>query len=548
MPPRAVLYARYSTAMQSAASVEDQLRLLRQRAQREGWAVSAEHADRAISGTVRDRPGLTAALRAIEAGEAGVLLAESLDRLSRDQEDLAALFKRVRFHGARLVTLSEGEIGTLHIGMGGTMAALFLEQLGEKVRRGQIGRVEAGRIPGGISYGYRKVVRLGADGEPERGLREVCEAEAAIVRRIFAEYAAGCSPRAIVARLNAERVPGPRGGLWRTNAVIGHRGRGNGILHNALYRGRIVFNRQRFVKDPETRRRLSRANPRDALVEHEVPDLRVVDEELWNAAQARAAAYAGRPAHQARRPKRLLSGLMRCGVCGGTATIVTADRWGCSSRFQTGACGNGVTVSNRLAQKRVWAAIDRHLLHPDVVAAYLDEWRLAAAEQRRSAIADRAALDRRLAELEREEERLVAAIAAGIPLDGLAARARDLSAERARLIAEAEAAARDAPETLIHPGMVEHYRRQVDQLHRLADADDDVRRAGRELLAGLVEAIDLTPRADGKNGADLTLHGKLAAFLTQDATMPATPEGGGHTVELVAGVGFGLCRTIPIAA
>ena len=281
----AVLYARYSTALQSQASVEDQFRLLRQRAEREGLRVVGEHADPAISGTVRNRPGLNAAIAAIDSGEARVLLAESLDRISRDQEDLAGLYKRIRFAGARIVTASEGEIGTIHIGMGGTMSALFLEQLAEKVRRGHVGRVKAGRVPGGLSFGYRKVRAFGPDGEPEKGLREIDEDQAAIVRRIFDEYVAGKSPVAIARGLNAEGIPSPRGGVWRANAITGSRKRGNGILHNRLYIGEIVYNRQAFRKDPDTRKRVSRPNAEAETVSQSVPDLRIVEAEVWEAAQ-----------------------------------------------------------------------------------------------------------------------------------------------------------------------------------------------------------------------------------------------------------------------
>ncbi len=55
-----------------------------------------------------------------------MVLAEALDRLSRDQEDVAALFKQLRFAGVRLVTLAEGEISELHVGLKGTMNAPFL--------------------------------------------------------------------------------------------------------------------------------------------------------------------------------------------------------------------------------------------------------------------------------------------------------------------------------------------------------------------------------------------------------------------------------------
>ena len=82
------------------------------------------------------------------------MLAEALDRLSRDQEDIAALHKRLRFLGVQLVTVGEGEIGDLHIGFKGAMNALYLKDLADKTRRGLEGRVRAGRSGGGLCYGY----------------------------------------------------------------------------------------------------------------------------------------------------------------------------------------------------------------------------------------------------------------------------------------------------------------------------------------------------------------------------------------------------------
>ena len=109
--------------------------------------------------------------------------AEALDRLSRDQEDVAALFKRVRHADVRIVTLAEGEIGELHIGLKGTMNALFLKDLADKTRRGLRGRVEQGRSAGGLSFGYDIVRALDGGGEPVRGGRAINDAQAATRHR-----------------------------------------------------------------------------------------------------------------------------------------------------------------------------------------------------------------------------------------------------------------------------------------------------------------------------------------------------------------------------
>ena len=79
-----------------------------------------------------------------------VVLAESLDRFSRDQEDTAGLFKRLTFAGVNIVTLAEGDITHLHIGFKGTMNALFLKDLAEKTHRGLRGRIEDGKSAGGF--------------------------------------------------------------------------------------------------------------------------------------------------------------------------------------------------------------------------------------------------------------------------------------------------------------------------------------------------------------------------------------------------------------
>ena len=106
----------------------------------------------------------------------------------------------------------------------------------------------------------------GLDGQPLTGERRINAQEAAIVRRIFEDYAAGVSPRSIAKRLNAEGVSGPLGGTWGPSTIHGNRQRGTGILNNELYIGRLVWNRLRYVKDPKTGRRVSRLNrTRDGL-------------------------------------------------------------------------------------------------------------------------------------------------------------------------------------------------------------------------------------------------------------------------------------------
>jgi DNA invertase Pin-like site-specific DNA recombinase len=208
---RVALYARYSSDQQREASIEDQLRLCRIYAEKQGWVVAGTYQDRAVSGASLIRPGVQGLLTDALGGRFDVVLAEALDRISRDQEDVAGVFKRMAFASVKIITLSEGEITHLHVGLKGTMNALFLKDLADKTRRGLRGRIEAGKAGGGLCYGYDVAKRSDAAGEPVRGERRINEADAKIVRRIFREFAAGKSPRAIALDLNREGVPGPFG-------------------------------------------------------------------------------------------------------------------------------------------------------------------------------------------------------------------------------------------------------------------------------------------------------------------------------------------------
>jgi hypothetical protein len=225
-----------------------------------------------------------ALLQDAQKGSFAIVLAEALDRVSRDQADVATLFKHLKFLGIEIVTLAEGEISELHVGLKGTMNALFLKDLAAKTHRGLRGRVVEGRSGGGLCYGY-DVVR-DAEGD-ERGARAINPEEAEVVRQVFRESADGRSLCAIARQLNAEGIPGPGGKLWIDTTLRGHAKRGMGLINNELYIGKLVWNRLRYVKDPRTGKRVSRLNPPGAWTTTEVPELRIVDDALWQAGKDR---------------------------------------------------------------------------------------------------------------------------------------------------------------------------------------------------------------------------------------------------------------------
>ncbi len=227
---RAAIYARFSTELQSVASIEDQARLCRERATALGLTVVAVHSDCAISGAtpVNRRPGASACVADALAGRFDVLLIESLDRLSRNLVEQETVIRRLEHRGIRLIGVSDGYDSTsgagrkLLRGVRGLISETYLDDLRAKTHRGLTGQIERGYHAGGLSYGYRSVVAgVNGRGEPIGHRLEIDEAQAVVVRGIFARYAAGESCQRIAADLNARGVRGPRGGTWCVSALYG---------------------------------------------------------------------------------------------------------------------------------------------------------------------------------------------------------------------------------------------------------------------------------------------------------------------------------------
>lgn len=361
---RAAIYARYSSDLQNPHSIEGQVSACRRLAQKQGLTLVASFEDAALSGaSVANRPGFAALMKAAEDRAFDVVICEALDRLSRSQADVSAAFEDLRFFVVSIHTISEGAVSELHIGLAGTMNALQLREIGRKTRRGLQGVASAGRHTGGRVFGYSRDRHLDDRGELIRGLLAINPTEAAIVRRILKAYVAGQSPRGIACELNAESIPGPRGGQWNASTINGDARRGNGILHNELYRGVLVFGRQTWLKDRRTGRRHARDGDPTEVIRTPVPHLRIVSERLWLSVRKTHSVmthHAKETAHRSIRPKHLLSGLMRCGECGGPLTRSGSGvRFICAWRRERGACANGRSVRGRLVEAALADALAR---------------------------------------------------------------------------------------------------------------------------------------------------------------------------------------------
>jgi site-specific DNA recombinase len=533
---RAAIYARYSSENQREASIEDQVRLCRQEAERRAFAVVATWQDAELSGQLtKRRPGLQAMLAAAKRGEFDVLIVDDAARLSRDGAEAQRLFKRLEFYRVGLIARSDGidtlanpKSSRLIFGVKSAFNEEFLRDLAEKTWRGLEGRVLAGFSAGGLPYGYRSVPVPDSSGRADRYgnpvvvgyRREVYQPEAEVVCRIFRMYVGDevgrpLSPREITYRLNAEGVPSP-GARWQNRtlrvckswsytAIIGHRRLRKGILNNPMYIGRVVWNRLRWLRDPDTEAYTYRVRPQDDWIEREEPSLRVVPQDLWDRAQALLAARRSKITAPARRGKYLLSGLVKCGVCGGPYIISNRFSLRCATNRSRGPaiCPNGVMVPRLRLERAVLEAVRAHLYTPEALAALVAQVReaLMARAKRAAQARARGETDRRLRALEAEIEHVKRAVAAGkataMLLEMLEERVRERDALRAAAAEAASATDLWARLERVLARLPELITGYLEDLETLLAAEEVDR--GRDILSALVEEVHLHPLAS--NGA-----------------------------------------------
>ena len=541
MTKRAVIYARYSSNLQTDASIEDQVRLAMRLINEQNMELTQTYADHGISGASLLRPGYQQLLTDARAGMFEVVVAESIDRLSRDQEHIAAFHKTMNFAGVSVITTSEGAINELHIGLKGTMSALYLKDLADKTRRGLEGRVRKGKSGGGLCYGYRVDHKRYEDGSIARGDRRIDETEAQTIRRIFEEYNAGQSPKSIAHRLNREGIPGPNGGKWGPSTIYGNWRRGTGILNNELYAGRIVWNRQRYIKDPNSGKRQARLNPEHKWVTEEVPSLQIVDDVLWKLVRDKQLSTRrlikgnSNRTEMARRPKYLLSGLLKCGACGGGFSKVSKHHYGCSTARNKATCDNLLVIRRDTVEMLVLLGLKEHLMQPAAYQAFVDEFTHEYNAKANHSEALKVKLKADLQRTKSEIQKLIEAIKAGVPGEALKNEMQSLQDRQKKIEEDLSVAPLPAPR--LHPNLATIYKEKIANLVQALNNPNTLIEANTAIRQ-LIERVQLIP----VNGElKIELYGELAALLklgTEPKDEHPQAESEGVQITLVAGVGF----------
>jgi site-specific DNA recombinase len=302
-----------------------------------------------------------------------------------------------------------------------------------------------------------------------------------------------------------------------------------------------------FFGPPTTGKRVSRGNSREKWITTDVPELRIVDDALWQAVKARqgelAVTYANvitatRAARAnrlngAHRPRSLLSGLLVCGCCGGPYALRGQDRYGCSNHVMNGSCTNSRSIARVTLESRMLDGLRDRLMAPEVAAeamrAFTEETNRLNRERRSSGSTDRKAL----ADIEKKLKEIITAIEDGGYSRPLMAHLRDLEARQDELTARLCRAPVDIPD--LHPNVAGIYRRKVERLAEALRRPQE-RDEAAEAIRGLIERISLTPGAK-RGEIAATLHGELGTILEWTAQKQNTPGGfaSGVSVSVVAG-------------
>ena len=437
------IYTRFSSDLQRQSSNEDQERRCRKFAVENGLEVVTVFTDREVSGaTLTGREGLQALVTLVknEARQFDGVLVDDTSRLARNIVDALKVIDTLKYHGIFVISVSQGidsrekparQLLTLH----GMMDEQYLVGLADKVHRGQEGRVLNGLNPGGKCFGYLNIpiedpTRQGKYGRSAiSGVRlEPHPEEAPVVRRIFEMYAGGDSLAGIAKKLNAQGVPAPQPPktramrAWCPSSI-------RVILPNERYRGIQVWNRTQKQRDPETGRKVSRRRPRNEWRRVEVPEWRLVPDEMWNAVQAKiklnnerfGAARLGGFSRTDQSKTYLFSGLLICGACGSRMVIISGNgrrgyvKYGCPSHRYRGVCSNRLTIRRDRVEEQLLGALERRLVEPDMLDYMLKRFR----EQ----------LDHRLEEIRRESDRLPELHGERQRLEGQAKRIADAIAD-----------------------------------------------------------------------------------------------------------------------
>jgi site-specific DNA recombinase len=413
MSTPAAIYARVSSDRQrDQETIASQTTALQTYAATHGYGVPAAwiFEDDGYSGTTLVRPGLEAVRDLAAAGEIAAVLVYAPDRLSRKYAYQILLTEEFARCGVAVIYLNAPPTNTpeehLLVQVQGMIAEYERAQLLERTRRGKRYKARSGSVNAlsGAPYGYRYVKKT----DQADAYYQVDEAEAAIVRQLFAAYTQDGRSMSELARwFTARQVPTRHGGRWDPATI-------RKMLRNPAYIGRAGFGKTAPRARRQIRRRVSRdgrlpvrdqarrERPPDEWVDIPVPAL--ISEETFALAQAQLEQNIHFARRRTKRPT-LLQGLLVCAQCGyavyrrrGVYRCWGRDGW---AHANGPVCTAPATREDHL-DAVVWREVLRLLEDPTLIEAELG--------RRREAAQHADPTRQRIDELTREQTRVMTAM------------------------------------------------------------------------------------------------------------------------------------------
>lgn len=432
---RAAIYSRVSSRQQEdGTSLETQEARCRLYARERGFTVTEPHVFReTYTGELLwERPALTQLREAVRRREVDVVIAFAIDRLSRDPVHLGVILSEADHKGVTIEfvteSLDDSPEGQLILYVRGYAAKVEHEKIKERTMRGKIARVQSGKLltNGRPLYGYQWR-------DESKAALDIRDDTAAIVRRIYADIAAGGTLRGLASDLTTAGIPTPTGQshLWN-NATI------QSILHNPAYKGQAVgWAWRRPASSDEHGSQWLDWERAIELPPGVVPP--IVDPQTWETVQAVLRGNKLRAVRNAREPEAALlrGGYVRCAYCGNSMIArETKGRYEYYCKYGSGAlatCPGGPAISARMLDHAVWTAVKVALTQDDVIERALEQ------HLQGDAPADPRPYERLIADLERQQSALTRRIAVtedDLLAEPLMVELRAVGERRRRLIAE----------------------------------------------------------------------------------------------------------------
>lgn len=499
----AALYVRRSKEEHQAASIEVQTGEGTRYIDGQSWTLAPEHvfvdADHGRA-EFKKRPGLIAMLNAAERRAFDVVVVRDESRLGGDTNRTSLFIQNLLDAGVKLfyyftdeeVTI-DGAVDKFMINVRNFASELEREKISQRTHEHLMTKARRGLNVGGRVYGYDNVEVKNGD-QRVRVEYKINEEQAEIIRELFRRYAAGEGLRTLAKDLNARGIAPPKAGKrgtgsWSYSSI-------REMVRRERYRGLIVWGKQEKMYKGGTKVRVAR--PKADWVTMEVPELRIVDEELWAAVQQRWSRREVVTGSRRRggRVRYFLSGFGRCAECGGPMRAdnakVSYDNvrvYACAWHRDRGpaVCDNGLRRPVATVDEAVINCIKENVLQEDVIAEALRELRRRLAERAKSVDNELPQLEREASRLRAEIDRLVNALASidqkpEAVIRGIAERQDQLSRVEARL--RAAKAAPSALDLEVRRLEKEARRRLGDLRAMLGRNPDEARKALETILGG----------------------------------------------------------------